>query len=359
MWIPRVQPLAIVLVCIPLIGAGPTTRQLQWRDEIEAATKAWQGKNIGEAEAAFERALKIAEDGGQEDVLLAATLEGLGAVQEARGKFPQAAAALKRAMVLGEKLYGPDDRQVLSNILHLAMLYDEYGKAADAEPLVRRLVAFEEKRRPAGRPETVALKLSFLADVCIKLGKHEEADELGKRALALVENAPEVDAASIATMQYSLGDQYRKRGRLEDAERLLTVALAGHEKAYGPDSGQSATVQQSLGLLYAAQGKYVEAERLCNSALSTMQKVYGDVKLPGGVLADLAGVYAAQGKFEKAEPLYKRSLAILADRSKGPEHPEVASVLEQYGKMLKDAKRDVEARLILDRAKAIRDKYAR
>ena len=46
-------------------------------------------------------------------------------------------------------------------------------------------------------------------------------------------------------------------------------------------------------------------------------------------LNNLAGLYDNQGQYAKAEPLYQRALAI-CEKALGPEHPDVATCLENY-----------------------------
>ena len=46
-------------------------------------------------------------------------------------------------------------------------------------------------------------------------------------------------------------------------------------------------------------------------------------------LNSLAGLYDTQGKYAEAEPLYRRALAI-AEKALGPEHPDLATDLQNY-----------------------------
>ena len=68
--------------------------------------------------------------------------------------------------------------------------------------------------------------------------------------------------------------------------------------------------------------------------------------------------YQAQGRYAEAEPLHKRSLAIL-EKALGPEHPNVATSLENYAALLRETGRTAEADKLEARAKAIRDKRAK
>ncbi|MCH7540299.1 MAG: tetratricopeptide repeat protein, partial [Proteobacteria bacterium] len=56
-------------------------------------------------------------------------------------------------------------------------------------------------------------------------------------------------------------------------------------------------------------------------------------------------------------PLYKRSLAIW-EKALGPDHPDVATSLENYAALLRKTGRGTEATEMEARAKAIRAKHA-
>jgi hypothetical protein len=64
-----------------------------------------------------------------------------------------------------------------------------------------------------------------------------------------------------------------------------------------------------------------------------------------------------RGRYEQAEPLLKRTLRIL-ERALGPEHPHVATCLENYARLLLAVDRPEEAASLTARARAIRAKRA-
>ncbi len=73
-------------------------------------------------------------------------------------------------------------------------------------------------------------------------------------------------------------------------------------------------------------------------------------------LNNLALLYQAQGNYAEAEPLFRRSLAIY-EKALGPEHPSVATSLENYAALLRKIGQPDEAANMEARAKAIRLKY--
>ncbi len=74
-------------------------------------------------------------------------------------------------------------------------------------------------------------------------------------------------------------------------------------------------------------------------------------------LNNLAELYNAQGRYAEAEPLYKRALAIW-EKVLGPEHPNVVAGLENYAALLRETGRSAEADKLEARAKVIQAKHA-
>ena len=61
----------------------------------------------------------------------------------------------------------------------------------------------------------------------------------------------------------------------------------------------------------------------------------------------------AMAEYARAEPLFKRSLAI-SEKALGPDHPYVATSLENLAKLYRSTNRDAEARPLEERAARIR-----
>ena len=104
------------------------------------------------------------------------------------------------------------------------------------------------------------------------------------------------------------------------------------------------------------EGKYDRAIPLAERALAIWEKALGpehpDVATS---LNNLALLYKAKGDYARAEPLYQRALAI-REKALGPEHPDVAESLNNLA-VLYNAKGDyARAEPLYQRALAIREK---
>ena len=104
------------------------------------------------------------------------------------------------------------------------------------------------------------------------------------------------------------------------------------------------------------QGRYAEAAKVAEEALTVAEKTFGpehpDVATS---LNNLAELYRAQGKYAEAEPLYKRSLAI-REKVLGSNHPDVATTCENMAWLYRQIGKEDEAKKLEARVKNIRSK---
>src|SRR5262249_34637634 len=80
--------------------------------------------------------------------------------------------------------------------------------------------------------------------------------------------------------------------------------------------------------LYRAQGRYTEAEQLFKRGHMILEKAFGpEHPSVATSLNNMAILYRAQGRDADAEALYKRSLSI-SEKTLGPEHSQIVTVLD-------------------------------
>ena len=115
-------------------------------------------------------------------------------------------------------------------------------------------------------------------------------------------------------------------------------------------------------------GRYAEAEPLAERALAIREKAL-EPEHPrvAASLISLARLYKAQGRYAEAEPLLNRGLAIKAtnlkrglairEKALGPDHPDVATSMENYASLLRQIGRNSEAEAMEASARAIRAMY--
>ena len=138
------------------------------------------------------------------------------------------------------------------------------------------------------------------------------------------------------------------------ALHLLTIFMLGATTACDRGTGQDwdNLIREASSL--SQKGQYGEAEVVAKKALEVAERTAGpehpDVATS---LNNLALLYDTQGKYAEAEPLYKRSLTIW-EKALGPEHPDVATFLENLAALYRDTNRQQKAQELKQRAQRIR-----
>ena len=114
--------------------------------------------------------------------------------------------------------------------------------------------------------------------------------------------------------------------------------------------------QTEAGRIAYAKGGYETAQRHFEAALRSAEATFGpehpDVATS---LNNLAELYRTQGRYAEAEPLYKRSLAIW-EKALVPVHPDVASSLNNLAELYNAQGRYAEAEPLYKRSLAIFEK---
>jgi len=108
-----------------------------------------------------------------------------------------------------------------------------------------------------------------------------------------------------------------------------------------------------LGLLLEAKALYAEAELLYRRALAIAEKNFGpDHPEMATALNNLAALLQNTNRFAEAEPMMRRALAI-AEKSFQPGEPKVATYLNNLAQLLQETNRLAEAEPMMRRALAI------
>jgi tetratricopeptide (TPR) repeat protein len=103
-------------------------------------------------------------------------------------------------------------------------------------------------------------------------------------------------------------------------------------------------------------GRYREAEMPARELLATVKSTLGpEHPYVATSLNNLAALLDAQGRYADAEPLYRRSLTI-REKALGPEHPDVATSLNNLAALLDAQGRYADAEPLYGRSLAIREK---
>jgi len=234
----------------------------------------------------------------------------------------------------------------------LGLLLDTKARHQEAEPLSRRALAIDESSYGPDHPQ-VAIDLNNLASLLHVLHRHSEAEPLLRRSLAIVEAAYGLDHPRVAIDLNNLAELLRATNRHSEAEPLSRRALAIDEVSHGPDHPRVATSLNTLANLLGDTNRLTDAEPLYRRALAIDESSFGpDHPRVAIDLNNLAELLRATNRHSEAEPLYRRALSI-GEANYGPDHPRVAIALSNLALLLNDTNRHSEAEPLYRRALSI------
>lgn len=160
-----------------------------------AQTAAWDGMNLEclntlkqgifpSAEEKCSRSVIEAEKFGAADQRFASSMVNLGVSLQAQKKYPKAEENFLRAVIIQEKVLGPNHAEVGNTLNKLVEAYNAQNKYQVAEPQMRRSLDILEKTQGPDHI-SVAAGLENLAAALKGLGRATEAVAFEQRAVGI------------------------------------------------------------------------------------------------------------------------------------------------------------------------------
>ena len=172
------------VLCLALLPPTTHAQDTKWEKSNAAGVEAYQQGRYGEAEKRWLAALEEAESFGPDDQRLGTSLNNLGVLYQARGKYAEAEPLFKRSLAIREKALGAEHPDVIQSLNNVAGFYYNQGKYAEAEPLYKHLLAILGKFLGPEHPN-VALMLENYALLLRKMNRDAEAEKMEARAKAI------------------------------------------------------------------------------------------------------------------------------------------------------------------------------
>ncbi len=229
----------------------------------------------------------------------------------------------RRAVRAAEKSKGAASESVAKALILLA--YAQAGQGKHAESLATNLRAAEIlEKREGNSPDALLLHAwESVAMARIALGQTAEALPLLRRVLAEQDRLSGADSGDVQRVLLNLGEQEFAAGNTRTAEHLALRALSLAEET---KIGRGAAAQQ-LGSISLAQGNLSAAEENLQNALRAYAQEAGTGSLETSyVLQLLAWGKMNQGEFSSAETLLQRAKEIAQNARQGKE-AELAHVM--------------------------------
>ena len=146
-------PLRRALVIRVKLGGPQDFEFKRTRSNLASLLQA-QGKD-SEAEKIYLDAVDEAKKSGNEDLLLAESLEDLGGFYAGRAEFQDAEPLYIRALQIRRKLSGSDDANLTAPLTNLILLYSNQREFSRAEPPWSRKSSIWSRRRSAQKTQTL------------------------------------------------------------------------------------------------------------------------------------------------------------------------------------------------------------
>ncbi|XP_022891097.1 nephrocystin-3 [Olea europaea var. sylvestris] len=221
----------------------------------------------------YQRSLQIMERTyGNNSSFLTMLLLGMAKVLGSMGRASEAMETYQRVITLLESSRGGENEELAVPLLALGNLLVKEGRAPDAEsPFNRILIYVNTYGEKDGR---VGLAMCSLAQVKCAKGDVNEAIDLYKKALQILEDSKymELDDIAMEQMRVDLAELLHATGRGEEGRAILEKCLLINEKYKGKEHPSSVPLLVNLATSYSRYKNFVEAERLLSISLQIMMK---------------------------------------------------------------------------------------
>ena len=226
------------------------------------------------------------------------------------------------------------------------------GERASAERAQRSTVLGLDDVERSG-PEHVSALLKMGA-AKQDAGDYSDAEDLFRRALELGERVLGPDNPALVAALTNLAGARILCGMPESAEPLVIRALSMTENGLGEYDPDFGILVNDLARLCLKQSAHAVAEPLLLRLLAMKRSKGDDHPEVATVLASLAAVRQALGRHESAEQLWRRVLDI-RERTLAPNHFGLATALERLAESCSARGKIGEALGLLQRALTIRE----
>jgi tetratricopeptide (TPR) repeat protein len=222
--------------------------RLSLRGELARVDVIRKRGRLDEAAALSEAAVRRADAAlPAGDLLIAEALNGLGVIYKFQGRFADAEAVYQRALRIVEAAEsGPDP---LATLMHnLGGLAHARSDFAAGEPLARRAVELREAAYGRGHP-AVAADIEAWGALLEGLGQLPQAERAYAEALATFESTLGPESLEAASSASALASVHQSLGRRDEALAGYERALAIRESKLGPLHFDLGLTLNNLGML--------------------------------------------------------------------------------------------------------------
>jgi TonB family protein len=222
---------------------------------------------------------------------------------------PTAERALRAAIESVDAL-SPDEADLVLVLNDLIRLCLKHSSHALAEPLLLRLLDLKSGKGEE-HPEYVTV-LASLAAVRQALGRHEDAEQLWRRVIAIREQTLAPNHFTLATAFEHLAEVCAARGKFVEARQVSQRALSIREATLGPDHASLRSSRERIADLELLAGEDILDRSVTSSGPHARRAL-----VPG----DGADTGKAKAPIENPAPLLQAEPAVVGQPPSRPTHP--------------------------------------
>ena len=284
---------------------GATRRQRAAAHEALAEVEEQAG-NYREAIAALERAIAIAGPVTDTTAELASRWYSLANNYYYAGVRDTAELLNQRVLALWTRAYGEHHPLVADVVINLGAIEQDRGRYPEAERHYQRGTAIMERWYGPDHPRTAAA-IAMVGRAALLQQQRDRADTLIRRALAIRRRVLGPHHPRVGLMLNELANIAFGRERLVEAESLFVAAIESYEGAYrGPHQYRGAA-ESGLASVYLAKRDPIRAEAAARRAIATFEATLSAEHLNTGIArVKLGRALIRQRRFTEAAPESRR-----------------------------------------------------
>lgn len=280
---------------------------------------------------------------------------------EVTDQYTKANASLDRALNVARSKYDdadPDYGVELDRIAQLQIKLGQYEKAE--QNLNKALKILEQYRKNDNRLPDYVHVIETQAKLYGIKGMFDEAEDNLKRSTKLIANAKVIIGSDLSAAE-ELSALLIQLGGYSEADRLLSNQIPEYERLYGIQSLRLIEPLVNRGRILLAKGDYTEAERTALRANQIAIKIYGEGSTKTAPTQKLlSDIYYTLGDYDKAEAQVSKALAS-QEKQFGRNHIETAKSISQLAliKFYKGDNRQQVEKLMLESRNIMAEKLGK
>lgn len=320
---------------------------------------AWLYEQMAEysrSETLLSEAIEILEnDLGRDHPEIGGLYDLLGQTYWSLGRYAEAEAAAGRARSIARESLGANHPSYAAALVNLGAIYWSMARFEEAEKLTAEGVEILRRALGPNHPR-LAEPISNLATLFWSRSDLDRAEQQFRQSLDILYAAVGPTHDNTGNMHNNLGSLYWSQKRYAEAEREFKKAFEINRIVFGSRSHPDiARTESNRGVLRKDQGLFGESLPFFRRAIEIYSRFFGERGHEHIAVArnNLGEALLHLGRYEEAEEEIEESL-IIAESRLGKAHPNVATVLETYARLLRALGQNAEAAVMEERAKRIR-----